>query len=372
MNQNIMWAGILLAVLCAVAAGVLYLVTRFGKFRIIRKAVGESKRKGILAGCFILIGMAVIISVAMGGVNTVVCFLHLAVFWLLCDLVNFLVRKVRKKREKYYLAGVAALTVTALYLAAGWHFAHKVYETHYNITTAKEISAGSLRVVQISDSHIGAIFHWKKFEDYIEKINAANPDIVVITGDYIDDGTSGKDMEKCCEALGKLKTNYGVYFVFGNHDKGYYSEKSRGYNASDLIRELEKNQVVVLEDEKVYPTDGLCIIGRQDLSEKGRADMEQLMEGVDKENFILVLDHQPGDYEAQEAAQVDLVLSGHTHGGRFIPILYAGEWLGVNDQTYGHEKRTKTDFIVSSGIADWAIKFKTGCISEYVVIDIQK
>ena len=62
--------------------------------------------------------------------------------------------------------------------------------------------------------------------------------------------------------------------------------------------------------------------------------------------------------------------TGHTHGGQFFPINYVGEWTGENDKTYGLETRNLSDFIVTSGIADWAIKFKTGCRSEYVVIDI--
>ena len=71
-----------------------------------------------------------------------------------------------------------------------------------------------------------------------------------------------------------------------------------------------------------------------------------------------------------EEAGVDLVLSGHTHGGQLLPVNYVGEWTGVNAKTYGLERRGKTDFVVTSGISDWAIQFKTGCKSEYVVIDI--
>ena len=83
------------------------------------------------------------------------------------------------------------------------------------------------------------------------------------------------------------------------------------------------------------------------------------------------MDHQPHDYQAQEASGVDLVLSGHTHGGQMIPFNRMGEWLGLDDKIYGMEKRGDTSFIVTSGISDWAIKFKTGCKSEYVVIDVQ-
>ena len=142
-----------------------------------------------------------------------------------------------------------------------------------------------------------------------------------------------------------------------------------------MVAELEKNQVKVLQDETILLDGRFYLIGRQDRSEEqrgsGRASMEELTAGLDSEKYSIVLDHQPHDYEAQEASGVDLVLSGHTHGGQFFPINPMGEWMGVDDKRYGYEKRGNTGFIVTSGISDWAIQFKTGCKSEYVVVDIQ-
>ena len=65
-----------------------------------------------------------------------------------------------------------------------------------------------------------------------------------------------------------------------------------------------------------------------------------------------------------------MVISGHTCGGQFIPINHVGELTGENTKCYGYEKRGNTNFIVTSGISDWAFKFKTGCKSEYVVINV--
>lgn len=70
-------------------------------------------------------------------------------------------------------------------------------------------------------------------------------------------------------------------------------------------------------------------------------------------------------------ARADLVLSGHTHGGQLFPFNQIGKWVGAVDLVYGREKRSNTDFIVTSGISDWAIKFKTGTRSEYVVINVK-
>ena len=141
------------------------------------------------------------------------------------------------------------------------------------------------------------------------------------------------------------------------------------------INELQKNNVTVLQDEAVLLDNDYYILGRKDLSEfyRGgkRENMDALVKNLDKSKYIVVLDHQPNDYKSQAAEEVDLVLSGHTHGGQLWPLNKAGEWIGANDKTYGYERRNLTDFIVTSGISDWAVKFKTGTKSEIVVIDIK-
>ena len=166
--------------------------------------------------------------------------------------------------------------------------------------------------------------------------------------------------------------------MFGNHDKGYYASERRDYDGDDIIAELEKNGVAVLQDETVLLGDSFYIIGRQDLSEVtdrggSRADIEDLVKDLDDDKYQIVMDHQPADYANEKASGVDLVLSGHTHGGQLFLIKLFQEITGMggNDQIYGLENIDGSDFIVTSGISDWAIKFKTWCRSEYVIIDIQ-
>ena len=62
-------------------------------------------------------------------------------------------------------------------------------------------------------------------------------------------------------------------------------------------------------------------------------------ENIDTSKYIIVLDHEPNDYDMEATSDADLVLSGHTHGGQMIPITYVGEWFGINDRTYGYERR---------------------------------
>lgn len=369
-----MWILIMSGLLIAFIASIIYLSSAFRKFKIIKEI---SRNKKWLERTISVISVACIIVIiwsTMNYMNAIIVLLHLVVFWLLCDFVAFIIKKIRRKDFKRYYTGVIAILLTISYLCIGWYLAHNVWRTYYEITTDKNV--GNIRVVLFSDSHVGTTFHGDAWKQYVRRMNAENPDVVLIAGDYIDDDTSREDMITSCKAMGELKTKYGVYYVFGNHDKGYYGEKYRGYSGDDLIAELKKNNVIVLQDESELLDDRFYIIGRQDRSEeqKGgeRADMETLVKDLDQSKFSIVIDHQPYDYDGEVKAQVDLVLSGHTHGGQLIPVNHVGEWTGENAKSYGYEKRNQTNFIVTSGISDWAIKFKTGCKSEYVVIDVKE
>ena len=367
-----MWAFIFGSIFLGLIIGIIYLASRFAKFFAASKALKDKKKLRFIAGLAIMIIIAAIIGITMGSINAAICILHLMVFWLIGDGVSKIVEKKRNIEFKRYYAGMSALVITVVYLACGWYLAHNVWHEKYEITTDKNV--GNLRIIQFADSHLGTTFNGKGFEKHVKDMQSLNPDIVVITGDYVDDDTSKEDMITACAALSTLKTTYGVYYSFGNHDKGYYGPEYRGYSGDDLIAELEKNNVKVLQDETVLLDDRFYIIGRQDRSEEmlsSRASMEELTAELDKDKYSIVLDHQPHDYDAQTASGVDLVLSGHTHGGQLIPFNRMGQWTGVDDKSYGLEKRENTNFIVTSGISDWAIKFKTGCKSEIVVVDIQ-
>lgn len=371
-----MWALIFLFTILAFVAGCVYLVSRVRRFSFVDKIAKGRKKIGIAVSAGVCILMIGILVLCMDFTNAVICILYLLLFWLISDLVFFIIKKIRKKDWKRYYAGMAAVLITCLYMVFGWYQAHGVWEQDYVIHTDKQV--GTIRAVLIADSHTGTTFDGDGFAEHMKAVQAQNPDVVLVAGDFVDDDTSLSDMQKCCAALGALDTKYGVYYVFGNHDKGYYAADYRGYDGDDLVAELTKNGVHVLQDENVLIDDRFYIIGRQDLSEEtdrggSRADMSELTADLDDTKYQIVLDHQPADYDAEAASGVDLVLSGHTHGGQLFLIRLFEELTGVggNDQIYGIEKENTTDFLVTSGISDWAIKFKTGCRSEFVVIDIE-
>ena len=374
-----MWIVIMGCLIAAFVAGSIYLVSRVRKFAFVKKLAGEKKSRQILLSALLVAAETAVIWICLGSMNAIVCQIHLMIFWLLCELIFFIIRKARKKGFQRYYTGAAACIFTVGYLAVGWVLVHHVWQTDYVIKTEKAV--GNLRLAVLADSHVGTTFHGEGFEKRLEKLQAQEPDAVLVVGDFVDDDTSREDMIRSCQALGKLEATYGVYYVFGNHDKGYYPAENRGYTGDDLVKELEENGVTVLQDETVLLGDDFYLCGRKDRSEEtenregstGRKQMDELTENLDPDKFSIVMDHQPCDYDAQADAQVDLVLSGHTHGGQLFPLGLVSTLtgLGGNDQVYGYEKRGETNFIVTSGISDWAIKFKTGCKSEFVIVDIQ-
>ena len=345
----------------------IYIFCRMKKFAWVKKLAGESKAKSRLIR--VVPVLALLLWCIFDLVPAVIAVVHLLFFWLVADGIGLLVKKLSKKESKWYIQGVAAILVTVLYLSIGWFFAHHVYETDYRLETAKELPGGKLRVAVIADSHVGCTFDGDGFAKEMERVSATNPDLLVIVGDYLDDGTSREDMIKCCEALSKVKTTYGVYYVYGNHDRGYYN--SRSFSAEEMEAELTKNGVRVLKDEAPLIADSFYLVGRLDRSFRDRASMESLTTGLDKDKYMIVLDHQPHDFAAQEQCGADLVLCGHTHGGQMFPIGITGELSGANEKTYGLETRGNTNYIVTSGISDWAIPYKTAAIAEYVIVDIE-
>ena len=364
-----MWFAIIGSLFAVFAVGLLYLSFRAAHFGLIRKAAGSRRWLARLISLLAFLILSAVLCLLWNMMNAAVCMIHLVVFFLLCDSVSLIVSKIRKKKPERYWAGGAAIVICVVYLTGGWLSEHHVRQTDYAFESPK-ISQDT-RIIQITDVHLGATFHADGFSEHLERINGLSPDAVVLTGDFVDDDTSREDLIAGCRALGTLRTKYGVFFVFGNHDRGYFSERSRGWSSADLRRELESNGVIILEDASFEIGGNITISGRKDRSSGARKTAQTLLSGITPGRYVVLLDHQPHEFDAEAAAGADLVLCGHTHGGQFIPINHFGEWIGENALVYGNEKRGNTDFIVSSGISNWTFKFKTGCFSEFTVIDLK-
>lgn len=361
------WLIILFVVLAFLAPGLCYLVACIGRFGLVKKLSGGRKwprrliSLGILTLCFTLL------TLWLSLVNAIVVCLHAVLFFLLFGLAARLGKRMTGREPRVNWQGWLALACTLLWLGAGYVLCTQVWEKDYELRTEKEL--GTLKVALIADSHLGTTFDGEGFARHMETIAAQRPDLLVIAGDFVDDATRQEDLDRACAALGKLELPYGVWYVYGNHDAGYF--RGRDFSPGELEAALRENGVHILRDQAELVDGRFYVVGRADRSRGERASMAELLAGLDRDKYIIVLDHQPNAYEEEAAAGADLVLSGHSHGGQLIPITYVGKWFGMLDRVYGYERRGGTDFIVTSGISCWEILFKTGTRSEYVIITVE-
>lgn len=363
-----MWTIILAVIIILLIAGTAYLVAALGRFGWIRSVSGESRLKRILissvmtgvafAGCYYVFSL----------INAIFILIYTILFFLIFGIFARIIGFIRKDESGIYWQGWLALLATFLFFLVGYFQCNNIWQTDYYLETEKNL--GDLKIAMFADSHLGTTFDGAGFEKELKNIEAQHPDILLICGDFVDDWSCKADLIKACRAMAGADFKYGVWIAYGNHDEGFFD--SRDFSAEELKQILEENGIHLLQDECQLVDDRFYVAGRRDRGLGGRQNMDQLLEGADTGKYIIVLDHEPNDYEAEAASDADLVLSGHTHGGQLIPINITGKLSGVHDRVYGYERRKGTDFIVTSGISDWALQFKTGTRSEYVIINISQ
>ena len=281
-----MWLMIMLILLGLALLAVYYLLTRFHHFSFEQElAAGHRALSWLVA----FLPLALLGLFAVKNVTTlIVVLLHLTAGFLLCGLIASLTKRLAGVEIPYDIQGAAAIVLTAVYLSLGWYMAHHVFETDYRFETRKPLKQ-DFRIAALADSHLGVTLDGEAFAREMRRIQELQPDAVVIVGDFVDDSSKAEDMIAACKALGELNTAYGVFYVYGNHDKGYYH--NRDFSPAQLRENLENNGVVILEDESVPLGDSLVLIGRKDRSDPTRKNMAELAAGLDPDKVSVVLDH---------------------------------------------------------------------------------
>lgn len=370
MSQTMKIAYYLLPAIFYLPAGI-YFYHFFKRFLSLFHMEGDRKSTKILALIF-SVGCA-----AWGwrvyGLGAVVV-LHFLAACLLVELVGWILSRVggsvgeSKIWRFLYRSGILSLVLTTAVFGYGFVNMGRIHRTAYEIQTEKRLEK-DLKIVQVSDLHMGTTMGGEKLSEYCWRIEREKPDLLALTGDIFDERTTKEEMETAARLLGGVKTTYGVYYVFGNHDYNSYTPEP-AYTAEELCQTLEKEGICVLEDRAVTvgPHSGLTIIGRRDASKERGKTGQLLAEGTDQ--FHLLLDHQPVDLEENARDGIDLQLSGHTHAGQIWPTGQLGELTGIVECNYGLKTLGDYHLIVSSGIGGWGYPIRTGGHCEYVVITV--
>lgn len=253
-------------------------------------------------------------------------------------------------------SAVLAVLLTGVFTYGYFNYLDKRRHT-VDLPTAKAV-AGEVKMVLMSDLHLGYHNNRKELARWVDKVNAERPDIVLIAGDIVDGSLRPVVEEDMAAELRRIKAP--VYATFGNHE--YYAGID---GAADFCREAG----ITLLRDSVAEVGGMAIVGRDDRSNRRRKSLGALMRGVDKSKYVVLLDHQPYHLEQAERAGVDFQFSGHTHHGQLWPISWITD--AVYEDAYGPLRRGLTRYYVSSGIGIWGGKFRVGTCSEYVVATVR-
>lgn len=257
----------------------------------------------------------------------------------------------------------SSLLLTVVVLGAGFvRFTRpQVRQLSLRLSRPLEGRTG-LRIVAVSDVHLGYGITPSRLRGYVELINAQRPDLIVIGGDLIDMAVEPLLKERMQDELARLNAPLGIYMVPGNHE--FYS----GIKASEHF--IRQTPVVLLRDSVVTLPGGLCLIGRDDHSNPRRRSVAELMKLAPAGRPVVVLDHQPHDREVGNMvkAKADIAFFGHTHHGQVIPINWVTD--AIYRHSYGYVQEGRTHIYVSSGLGLWGPPFRIGTDCELVVMDL--
>ncbi len=243
---------------------------------------------------------------------------------------------------------------------------HPVVETLRLQVDKKADSRTGLRVVMLSDIHLGMYNRSNRLEALVRKINELDPEIVFFAGDIVDEAIGAEEEEKMVRLMKDIRAPLGLFACPGNHE--YYGglEKNISY--------LERAGVQELLDKALKVDDSFYVIGRKDWAAlrfgDGRASLLAIMAAsqVDHSLPLIVLDHQPIGLEEAQQAGADLLLCGHTHAGQLFPLNIINRF--IYEKNWGYLKKGRTHIYVTSGAGTWGPAVRTGSRSEIVLLEL--
>lgn len=344
--------------------------------RLLKFYGADVKKKGILAVNICLTAILVFLSFNLFWTRGVML-LYMTCFFFLTDVAAFLVKKLNRKKEhgrlysrfkRLYQCGVVPVLLTAAVFIYGWLNMNQIRQTYYQVKTEKAV--GNYRIALLTDIHYDSVQDVEVLKGKMAEINQQEPDIVILGGDIVEEDTSKEKMQEVFQMLGGLNNKYGVYFVYGNHDRQPYT-RHRTFSDTELEQAVLAGGISILEDSYTEIGEDLILAGRGDAAwgvTRQRASSEEILRDADREKYIIMVDHQPIEAAENAAQGVDLELSGHTHAGQIWPMGLLTEWMGALN--YGMYQEGSCRVIVSSGVAGWAYTVRTGEHCEYVMIDV--
>lgn len=346
---------IISAILLVVIAMNAYIILRItGLFGIERSWIIYS----LIGASFIIFPFASFLVMRFGSIFTrglyllsaiYIGVLFFAFFALLLFEVISLFFKVDNRTAGMIILGVVAIISV-------YSLINAVFIRVRNITVSIPHLDKEMKIVQISDVHLGAIHDYNHMKNIVDKINAQNPDLVLITGDLFDNTMAVP--QRTINLLNQIKGS--VYSIIGNHD--FY------YKLNKTLAQLSKTKVRVLRDEKVM-FKGVQIIGIDDPASNVTGISGLANINVNKSLPSILISHPPQNLKEASKKGISLQLAGHVHRGQIFPFNLFIHL--VYNYTNGIYKEGNTTLYVTSGTGTWGPPMRFLSESEIVVFNLK-
>ncbi|MGP4083471.1 metallophosphoesterase, partial [Streptomyces sp. KR55] len=221
-------------------------------------------------------------------------------------------------------------------------------------------AAHGFRIAVVSDIHLSPVLGRGFAQKVVDTINSTQPDLIAVVGDLVDG--SVKDLGPAAAPLAQLTARHGAYFVTGNHE--YFS------GAEQWVEEVRRLGLRPLENARMeLPHFDLAGVNDVTGEEEGDGpDYAKALGDRDAARACVLLAHQPVQIHEAVEYDVDLQLSGHTHGGQLWPgnLIAAAE----NPTLAGLERYGDTQLYVSRGAGAWGPPTRVGAPSDITVIEL--
>ena len=261
----------------------------------------------------------------------------------------------------------------------GYYYAHEI-EPSWLKVVENEIHSiripngfDGFTIMQLTDTHLGFQYDIEDFEQMINKVNQLQPDLIVFTGDLMDDPSlnTNKQYASIIERLKKLEAPHGKYWVYGNHDHGGYGTEKIDQVMAAGGFELLKNQAISIEkDQQLIHLAGI------DDALLGDPQMQGLIDESQQGDFNILLAHEPDYADTVKNYPFDVQLFGHSHGGQIqLPVFGS-----IITPSLG-EKYVEGDFklgprplqlFVSKGLGTTRLPFRFLCRPEINLYTLRK
>ncbi|WP_042145130.1 metallophosphoesterase [Paucisalibacillus sp. EB02] len=280
--------------------------------------------------------------------------------------------------RRSFLKKLIGGTITLLGLTGStYYYARNVEPGLLTIKTesivSKKIPASfnDFKIVQFSDTHIGFQYTLEQFQDLINQINGLNPDIIVFTGDLVDEPNKYDWSPKLTQLLNNLYAKKGKYWIYGNHDHGGYGTEIVQEVMEKAHFNLLKNSHQVIEID----VDRIILAGIDDVI-LGSPNLPKALQHTSPDLFTILLSHEPDFADITKQHHVDVQLSGHSHGGQ-VRLPFLGHlYTPIYAEKYVEGKYTfetsNLNLFVSRGIGTTRLPYRFFCKPEITVFTLKK